>query len=260
MSESLRDQVEHEGWGISQEKVSPLQLQELCQGLEKALEIRRSVQVRNGIAEMTAGTGHHLVDPDSVFLRWLDPLTRSAAFQVVEDLLGGKAILNSFGAVDNRREYEQYVGKVHRDVRSYTRDVRLMMQILVMLDDFTPEKGATLLLPGSHLSGERPSDDEFSRRAVPALGEAGQTLVFDSRMWHAAGRNTTDSPRRALTLTFTRPFIKPQFDYCRYLGYSTCEQCPENVKRLLGYYARVPSSLDEWYQPPERRFYRSDQG
>jgi hypothetical protein len=29
---------------------------------------------------------------------------------------------------------------------------------------------------------------------------------------------------------------------------------------VLGYNARVPATLDEWYQPPERRMYRSDQG
>jgi hypothetical protein len=29
---------------------------------------------------------------------------------------------------------------------------------------------------------------------------------------------------------------------------------------MLGYNARVPATLEEWYQPPERRMYKPGQG
>ena len=177
----------------------------------------------------------------------------------VSDALGGKAILNSFGAVDNRKGSDQYVGSVHRDVRTYTSEQRLMVQLSVALDDFLPETGATWLLPGSHRSAEKPADAAFFARAVQVSAEAGRLLFFDSRVWHAAGINGTERPRRALTLTFTRPFLKPQFDYCRYLGYDYVASLPLPTQQLLGYFSRVPASLEEWYQPVERRFYRPGQ-
>jgi hypothetical protein len=31
------------------------------------------------------------------------------------------------------------------------------------------------------------------------------------------------------------------------------------MQQFLGYHSRVPSSLDEWYQPEEYRFYKKDQ-
>jgi len=35
---------------------------------------------------------------------------------------------------------------------------------------------------------------------------------------------------------------------------------PEPLRQVLGYHARTPASLEEWYQPPEGRFYRPGQG
>lgn len=251
---------ERDGFALLDERMATDELEGMREELRRVLAQRSSVMERNGILQRTAGTGHHLLEPDAQFLRWLSRLAESSALEVLGAALGGKVILNSFGAVDNRKHSDQYVSNVHRDVRTYTRDQRLMVQLLTMLDDFSPETGATWLLPGSHKVDRTPSDEEFRANAVQISADAGQLLLFDSRVWHAAGVNRSDRPRRALTLTFTRPFIKPQFDYCRYLGYRYVESLPEATQQLLGYFARVPAALDEWYQPPERRFYRAGQG
>jgi ectoine hydroxylase-related dioxygenase (phytanoyl-CoA dioxygenase family) len=115
-------------------------------------------------------------------------------------------------------------------------------------------------LTGSHRQPKRPSDDEFFQRAVRAVGPAGSIVMFDSNLWHAAGVNRSDRPRRALTLAFTRPFIKQQLDYPRALGYECGDSYSPALRQLLGYNARVPTSLDEWYQPPQKRLYKPDQG
>ena len=31
------------------------------------------------------------------------------------------------------------------------------------------------------------------------------------------------------------------------------------LQQLLGYHSRVPASLDEWYQPENKRFYKKEQ-
>ncbi len=84
--------------------------------------------------------------------------------------------------------------------------------------------------------------------------------MFNSNLWHAAGVNRSDRPRRALTLAFTRPFVKQQLDYPRALGYDRGDSFSPALRQLLGYNARVPSSLDEWYQPLDKRLYKRDQG
>jgi len=35
---------------------------------------------------------------------------------------------------------------------------------------------------------------------------------------------------------------------------------PPAVRQVLGFAAGVPATIDAFYQPPERRAYRSDQG
>ena len=107
---------------------------------------------------------------------------------------------------------------------------------------------------------DKPAEDVFFTSAVRAVAPAGSIVVFDPNRWHAAGINRSDRPRRALTLNFTRPFIKQQLDYPRAIGYERAESLSPALRQLLGYNARVPVSLDEWYQPPEKRLYKRDQG
>jgi ectoine hydroxylase-related dioxygenase (phytanoyl-CoA dioxygenase family) len=100
----------------------------------------------------------------------------------------------------------------------------------------------------------------FFRDAARAVAPAGSMVMFNSNLWHAAGVNRSDHSRRALTLAFTRPFVKQQLDYPRALGYDRGDSFSPALRQLLGYNARVPTSLDEWYQPLERRLYKRDQG
>jgi ectoine hydroxylase-related dioxygenase (phytanoyl-CoA dioxygenase family) len=100
----------------------------------------------------------------------------------------------------------------------------------------------------------------FEQNAERATGQAGDIVLFDSRLWHAAAPNQSTRIRRALTLTFTPPFMKPQFDYPRALGYSEGAQFNPALRAVLGYDSRIPASLEEWYQPPDARFYKQGQG
>lgn len=214
---------------------------------------------RNGITEAMDGAAHHVVGGDdslTIFLGtpWVDDHIRHY-------FAGSEFILNSYGAIDNlplsSKSYA-HGQRFHRDVRTYSGDFRLMVNMLVMVDKFTLENGATKMVLGSHRAAERPDDAEIERRTVQLVGPAGSIVLFDSNLWHSASPNLTEGPRKALTLTFTRAFCKQQMDYPRMLG----EAWPpdERMRQLLGYNARVPASYDEWYQPPERRMYRPGQG
>ena len=136
----------------------------------------------------------------------------------------------------------------------------MMLNMLVMLDEFTEDNGATLVLSGSHRLTEKPEDELFFANASPAVGPAGSVLVFHSQLWHCSGQNTSSAERRALTLTFTRPFYKQQMDYPRLVGYAKLASLSQNQRQLIGYNSRVPASYEEWYQPPAKRMYKPGQG
>ena len=83
-----------------------------------------------------------------------------------------------------------------------------------MLDDYTEANGATLLVPGSHLSGRQP-DHELDSNAnwVPATGPAGTAVVFEGRTWHTTGANITERPRIGLSTNFCAPQFRQQENF-----------------------------------------------
>lgn len=251
------DRLRSHGWVLVPSALDgPMRLR-LVEAIEQAHTRLRKIQVANGVGEGTDGTVHHLPLVSDVFLEFLE---KQFCGEILSDFFGGPYVLNTFGGVLNLPNKLSYVGGIHRDQRSYSGDLPLMGQLLVMLDDFTEENGATYFLDGSHRQAEKPDQDEFFAHATRAVGQAGSIVVFDSNLWHAAGANHSGGPRRALTLNFTKPFLKQQLDYPRALGYDRATTLSPVLRQVLGYNARVPASLDEWYQPPERRLYHRDQG
>jgi len=249
--------LDRDGWVLVPGAVDVGMQQRLRDQLEQAYQQQRRLQIANGVGEGADGTVHHLPLVGGAFLELLDG---AGVTDLLDGFFGGPYILNTYGGVLNLPGHLSYVGRIHRDLRSFSGALPLMAQWLVMLDDFTEENGATYVLSGSHTFPNPPEEQRFFAAASRAVGPAGSIVVFNSNLWHAAGINTSAGPRRALTVAFTRPFIKQQLDYPRALGYDRAGEFSPRLRQLLGYNARVPSSLDEWYQPPERRLYQRDQG
>ena len=246
-----------QGWALLPSAVPASMLDPLRHALDRACAGQRAVQIRNGVGDRAEGTAHHLPCAADVFLDLLAWLVEAAPF---EEHFGGPYILNTYGGVMNLPNAASYVGRVHRDQRTFSGDYRLMVQALVMLDAFSAQNGATYLLSGSHRVPEAPGEARFFAEAERAIAPEGSVVIFDSNLWHAAGSNLSSAPRRALTLAFTRPFVKQQLDYPRALGYERADTLSPALRQVLGYNARVPVTLDEWYQPADRRLYRRDQG
>ena len=137
----------------------------------------------------------------------------------------------------------------------------MMVWFLIMLDHFSERNGATWFVPGSHHASRRPPGDDCRQFAIQSSGRKGSAAVYDADVWHSSGRNTTDDVRVAVAVGYTRPFVKPQFDYLGLYDRDEISALSDREKQVLGYWSRVPKNLDEWYQPtPAERFYRSDQG
>jgi ectoine hydroxylase-related dioxygenase (phytanoyl-CoA dioxygenase family) len=256
--DAFNRQMADKGWVVFEGAVGPELVAAMTADLEAAWDVCREIQMKNGVANDADRTVHHLIGIKPSFLEYLDE--SEVLDPCLEAYFGGRYILNSFGGAINTRGRTSYAQRVHRDIRSYSGDMPLLLNTLVMLDAFTPENGATYMLSGSHKAAEKPSDEDFYARAERAVGPAGSVLIFNSNVWHAGGNNTTDHTRRSVTPMYCRPFIKQQFDYPRVLGYDAGPSLTPYTRQVVGFNARVPANLDEWYQPPERRMYRGDQG
>src|SRR6266545_1045061 len=154
--------IRSDGWVLFESGVDPDFVERLRRDLDHAYQICREIQHKNGMGEKTDGTVHHLLGLAPSFLEFLD---RRYMAEYLERYFAGKFILNSYGGVINLPARTSYVHNIHRDVRTWTGSYHLMINMLVMLDEFTEANGATWLLPGSHHHPERVSDDVFFRDA-----------------------------------------------------------------------------------------------
>lgn len=256
--DSYAESMRERGWVIFERAIDDALVERMLGDLERSWEHTREVMIRNGVFADAELTVHHLIGQGPSFLSFIDEMEPLMPY--VEHYFEGKFILNSFGGAINTAGRTSYAQRVHRDIRSFSGDMPLLLNTLVMLDDFTPDNGSTYLLTGSHRHREKPEDAYFYSHADRALGPAGSILVFNSNLWHSGGDNKTNRPRRSVTPMFCKPFMKQQFDYPRAVGYDMADQLLPHTRQVLGYNARVPATLDEWYQPRERRMYRSDQG
>lgn len=183
---------------------------------------------------------------------------------IIDKLLAPTAILhlqNGFILPSADLEPAQiFQNSFHMDFARVMNGYLASINIMVCIDDFSPENGATLVVPGSHQKMVAPNRADMATTAVPVICPAGSIFVFDSTLWHAAGTNRSGADRLAINHQFTRSFFKPQIDYVRALGEETILKLPPRSQQLLGYYSRVPASLDQFYQPEETRYYRRHQG
>ncbi len=108
-----------------------------------------------------------------------------------------------------------------------------------LLDDFTPENGATRAVPGSHLWGPKLPSDEMAdpRDTHPneqlLLAPAGTVFVFNSHTWHGGTRNRTDRPRRACHSYFSRRSQPQQLDQRAYISNDTLSRISNAARVIL---------------------------
>lgn len=105
-----------------------------------------------------------------------------------------------------------------------------VMNSLWLLDDISPENGATRIVPGSHVWPGGPRDQMSDLHAphpqeVYVTAPAGSVLVFNSHAWHGSTTNRSQRTRRVYHCAFIareHPQQTTQRDYLR----------PETADRL----------------------------
>jgi len=108
------------------------------------------------------------------------------------------------------------------------------------IDDFTAENGATLVLPASHLWGERTPADADRAALVPAVMPAGSVVFFLGTLWHGAGANRSRATRMAATAQYCEPWARQQENYSLAISRDRAKRCSETIRAMLGYSMLFP--------------------
>ena len=183
-----REQLHREGYVLLRGVVQQSWLGDLRAAFDAGVKSSAEWPVPRG-----PGWRHALVD--------LDPVVHAVCLlpqvlAVVGELIGERFFL---AQVEGREPLaDGGHQQLHRDLSAQRPGDRVVT--LVYLDDYGPNNGATRIVPGSH----RPAPDgppfDFSdeSQSVQIVGSAGDILVIDVDLVHAASRNLDGARRRTL--------------------------------------------------------------
>ena len=133
-------------------------------------------------------------------------------FPLIQDTLGEKYILGSFGAVTALpRADDQPIHRDHPFLFQQQAIDTLMpayaVNVFVPLVDVNEYHGTTRVWPGSHLIWA--DDDEV--RQLPSedlVAQVGSCMLYDYRLVHQGTANRSEQMRSILYLTYDRPWFR----------------------------------------------------
>ncbi|WP_328720274.1 phytanoyl-CoA dioxygenase family protein [Streptomyces sp. NBC_00247] len=204
-------------------------------GADRLVEIRERGALRNLAADGAFG----------------QLLETSPALDIVDKLLGPRAILNCFDALTLFPGQGRYPWDYHTDLMDVTGvDFPAHkipgVNVLYYVDQVREKNGSTWVVPGSHLSlVEEPDPDTMAPASVPLEVEPGDAVVFDARIWHCAGTNNSDDQRTLIKTLFTSHWYRPQMDFTRAVPASVLSGLDKRAQRYLGVENVPPTTVEE---------------
>ncbi|CAJ0538632.1 Ff.00g066490.m01.CDS01 [Fusarium sp. VM40] len=105
--------------------------------------------------------------------------------------------------------------------------------IMVALDAYTEDNGATVIVPKSHEWGH----DRIPTRseAIPVVMPKGSVVFFLGTLWHGGGQNQSEHERRALTVQYCQPWVRPIENQILAVDFEKLSQIPKQIVDMLGY-------------------------
>lgn len=185
---------------------------------------------------------------------FLEMATHPQLLEVCRRALGDYFIVNQQNGIRNppvRAGHHQ--ARYHRDLpyQHFVASRPLAVNALLCLDPFTPDNGSTLILPGSHRIEYFPDDRVVRALEIAVDVPAGSYLILNSMVFHCAGVNTTDEPRRGVNTVFSLPIIRQQIALPPNLQERFRED--SRLRKLLGVEAEAPRSIEEWFESRKAR-------
>ena len=230
ITDAERLALDRDGFVLLAGIVDPHWLARIRAGFEARLG---AAHVFGGPSPTTGDVMYDLANHDPAFDRmWSHPRILAA----VDHVLGRPFKLSSLNGRDPRRGEGGQA--LHADWRPERQGAFHVVNSLWMLDDFTPENGATRIVPGSHLAEDGairaladPQADHPDQVVVRA--PAGSVLVFNAHAWHGGTVNRSGDRRRAMHAYFTAREHPQQLDQRRYVRLRTWERLDAAQRWLL---------------------------
>jgi len=110
----------------------------------------------------------------------------------------------------------------------------ISIQCATVLEAQSTHNGCTVVVPGSHLSGQYATQESY-QDAVPIESKAGDLVLWDSRLWHATTPNRSQGTRWALLATYCRWWMKQHFNITGSLPEEFYRRLTDEQRGVLGF-------------------------
>ncbi len=249
--------------------------QALCEAQAAGGSISLEDETASGFVQSVFNKGavwQVLIDPFDEVHQVLDHAFTPAFDPIMSQTQGldQKYILSSMGAKFKRNDVKRRAGELGSDLpqpefhidqkwAAGHLDYPIVVTVFYLLTEFTYDNGCTLVVPGSHkiptppygvirhdkpeVEG-RPAWDrnrysdiapEVTKDAVPVEGPAGTAFIFEGRLWHAAGINTTGEMRAHVNGFHCAPYIRQRELYSMNLRQDVIDQLSDAQLTMLGF-------------------------
>ncbi len=176
-----------------------------------------------------------LLDRDEIFERLVQ---HPVIMAVAEAMLGDDMTLSSYAArilEPGAIEMGAHVDYPYWAMRGpFTVRPALMLQVIWMMQDFTADNGATMVVPRSQLRCAFPDLAVFAREAVRITGSAGSAIVSHGLLWHDTGQNHTEAPRVSMLVNYGMKIIHPMEPDIGKVSPEVLARATPKMRQLLG--------------------------
>src|SRR5690242_9999636 len=210
MSDPLR-QLEDQGWCALPGLMQPELLAAIRERVDELFEQEGDRAGSEFKQEPGARRLANLVNKGRIFE---EAILNSRVLHAVAAVLGPRFKLSSLNA-RSTNPHSEADQPLHADSGAIADEQGYSVcNSIWLLDDFTPENGATRMIPGSHRWRRLPEPDFYAPHPAQqlVLGKAGDVVVMNAHMWHGGTANRTAAPRRAMHVYYTR-WDQPQQQY-----------------------------------------------
>jgi ectoine hydroxylase-related dioxygenase (phytanoyl-CoA dioxygenase family) len=235
MTEIERNQLDEQGYVVLPGLLDSRFLEELRSRIEQLFAQEGENAGSEFRTEPYARRLANLVDKGEVFQK---VIAFPTVLEFVSHVLQPRFKLSSLNA-RSADPYSPEAQPLHCDAGSLPdENGYCVCNTIWLLDDFTPENGATRIVPGSHKWAQLPQavlEDPAAPHPQEVLvtGPAGSVVVMNTHAWHGGTANRTALPRRALHSFYCR-YDQPQQQYQkRLLRPETQAALSPEVRQLL---------------------------
>lgn len=115
----------------------------------------------------------------------------------------------------------------------------LIYTTIIPLENFDISGGATKFIKGSHKKDFKPKRNGKYPKSKNLIVEAGSLIVFDSAIWHKAGKATENS-RWAIFTMYGPWFMKPYFQFDKIFKEKNLKDLHPKISQLLHFDSLPP--------------------